>query len=115
MSRETSVLVNVGDLVVSLHDGQVYPEVVTGLSSVGSHFFTQTAHVLENTNGENGLCLGLPGSHNDPIIEVLGSIPLQDIAKSLARHDCLADLGVKKIQGSLEAAVLPEPVERPCE
>jgi hypothetical protein len=115
MNQETSVLVNVGDLVVSLHDGQEYLEVVIGLSCIGPSFFTETAHVLESTNGENGLCLALPGSHDDPIIEVLGSVPIEDIAESLARHDFLAGLGVKLIQGSLEAAVLPKPVERFCE
>jgi hypothetical protein len=114
MSGEKSVLVNVGDLIISRHDGQEYPAVVTALS-LEPPFATVAADVLETTNGDNGLLLGPPGSHIDPIIVVLGSIPLEDVAKSLVGHGLLTLSSEAETLKRLEAAVLPEPVERPCE
>jgi hypothetical protein len=98
MPINETLTVNVGDLVYD--ERQVHH----GLGVVvETKPHIQAADILENTNSQNGLRVGLAGTI-DPIA-VIGSLPLSEVAKGIAASsDIYATIGYDSILSILQSA-----------
>lgn len=96
-------LVNVGNLVTFQEKVGIAVEVSPAL---------QVAGVLEATSGRNGLQLALAGNVTEPV-EVIGSIPLPEVADAQIRNEILAALGRDRVLSALCEASAQGPAEHP--
>lgn len=106
MSERNRITVNVGDLI---YDAELLESGLGVVTEVRPSL--QVAEIREDTGGETGLNLGLPGTLNDPI-EIVGSIPIETVAKSLVNSsDIIASLGYEFTLNTLHSAAARGPAD----
>lgn len=100
------VTVNVGDLV---YDTRSYNRGLGVVFQVLPNL--QVADVMEDTDGIHGLRLAMPGTMTPPL-EVVGSLPLSNIARGLVNNSDMGQLlGYETMINTLRTGAALGPIE----